>query len=364
MGAMAAHRNPEGTGRSAFVPAFAQKYEMSRLALWKQGKVLPSQKSFAFSVFPDPPWKESSAKAILSSCKHGEHDFPASQLALLLKAIDPDGALECIPFSAWLGELSAFRDAMVAHGLIDAHDCEPRALSERLCEIRDTSELLLVLREFPRTCDTNNIFGAALQRMSAQAKGRFEEHLHRLINDSWQVKRHTTAVRLAAAILARMATRSITHYSLRPLLESNRIWLDPGLVRLVEPLCFLGVHHGDDDLFVRNIISIIEDKERRAVEYRVQVSYYGTPLEAAEAINSHLRTRSSFVGAHDVGRAISLYPELLRDPNTLDLAGCLKGGTLMSLKEVGVGTALLRQAEKLMPSRLHFLAEKPQLAGP
>jgi hypothetical protein len=285
---------------------------------------------------------------MLSYFIRGRRSFPARYLDRLLQTIDPQGFLRPISTAEWLGSLQRFKAALISYRLLRPQDCDARPLSERLLEIRDTADLVTLLQEFPRSFETNNEFGLAVRLLSAPERLKFERRLHRLILESWDSTKRRRSVELASAILARMADRSMTHDGFSKLLKSESAWGDPTLVRIVEPLCFVGIHHGDMDAFVKNITLAIDDPVRRQIEHGIQVDYYGGVVPAAWNINSHLRTRDPHIGAHDVGRAISVYPKLLNDPHTLDLAVSLKDGILRSLKELGVGTSLRRRTESLM----------------
>jgi hypothetical protein len=131
-------------------------------------------------------------------------------------------------------------------------------------------------------------------------------------------------------------------------MQEDFVWHDPEMVRIVEPLCYVGVHHGDVDMFIKNVELMIDSPLRREVEHDVQTSYYGSVLSAAWHIDVHLQRRARHIGAHDVGRAISVYRDLVTDPDRWDLAQSIKDGVIKSLKELGVRRPLRERADALM----------------
>jgi hypothetical protein len=330
------------------VPEFSDKLKLAIVAIRRDGQAIASQKTYAIKIFPRAK-ASGSADAMFSACKHGKKNFPADRLEVLISVIDPGRILKRVRIEEWMGPARAFKEAMLREGLIDTSDCEPETpLSDRLCAINDSEALMRILKASPRTYDTANNFEAALSRMVERERLRFEERLHEVTTTYWQSQAHRHTVGRASALLARMATCTLTHYGLKKVVEKQLACSDPQLALIYEPLCFVSIHHDEVGPFIKNVELMIEDGSRRHVEHEVQTAYYGGVAAAAWHILKHLKQRAAHVGAHDVGRTISVYPYLAKDRNRRDVAMALKEGTLGSLKELGIRSALRRKAERLM----------------
>jgi hypothetical protein len=257
-------------------------------------------------------------------------------LKLLLSCIDPDDILNAIATDVWLAPLRTFQDALKSASLIDESDCHTGRLSDRLGAVENTNELVELLGRFRSTHEVVNLFEKGLSRMSAERRGRFEEVLHKFIVEERRKNRRRRSIHLAGDILARMATCKLSKHSFK-LLEQDIDASDPKEVGIIDPLCYVNMAHGREEPFVAHVKRLIDDASWREGDLIVAAPYYEGVRNLAWHIDRHLRTRPTHLLAHDVGRAIAVYPQLIQQAHMLDLAESIKEEAIKSVKELGLG---------------------------
>ena len=336
------------------VPEFDIRWQLVVRALKKQ-HAIPLQKELAASVFPDAP---RSRETKLSYCVTGARPFSSERLGVLLAAIDRRNLLRCVA-GLWLAPLDQFKEALLAGKLLDAAelldalDCEVVPLSQRLAALPDTNTSTAVfqlLKGVRRNSDSMNGFEAAVFQLSSAHQERFEGQLHRFIVESWESKPHRHVVSIAAQILARMTSRGLTHAALDKPIARKIVASPVSVLATGRALCHLAMRHGECDLFIEDIRALIGDPARRHEDHQEQLSFHGGLKEAAWKINEHF-VRPGDLKVLDVGRGISVYPLLVQQPGTRDLAMLIKDKMIIAVRELSIGAPLVREVEALMTAR-------------
>ena len=284
---------------------------------------------------------------MLSLCIKGEREFPASRLRVLLARIDPANVLQAVGLDAWLAALRAFEEAFISAHLIDGSERESGRLSDKLCALKGTDDFAEVVKKFRRTHEAVNQFEKAFLRISPELRSRFEETLHKFITQERRKNARTGSADLAGDILARMVTCKVSNYGY-PLIGRPIRNLNPKEVGSVEALCYFEMAHGREEPFVDHVKRMIDDVDWRREDLKVRVPYYRGFRNIAWQIDRHLRTRPSYLHAHDVGRAIVIYSALIQEADMLDLAETIREEIMRSIGELGLGPVWRRKVESLL----------------
>lgn len=327
-----------------YVPDFGAKFRLARLAVG-ESEDDELQKTYAIKVFPT--YKRSAA-AQLSACIGGTAHFPAERLGVLLEKIDRRGVLKGISMATWLGSLAQFRSTLISSGLLDPSACAVTSLDHRLMAVSSAAQLFQLIKEFRRTHEVVNEFGKAISSLPKSEVPRLERFLHQLITEQWRATTNIQSIGLAAEILARMANQKLSQYGLECPIEQEINTLDAFRVAVVDPLCYLGMRHGQEACFAQNIRRMIEDPRWRAHDLAVHKVYYGGLERTGWHLDRHFAIRPPAMRAHDIGKVIAVYPELFKRPDTAILAESLKDEALNYAKQLGLDRPLRTKLENLL----------------
>jgi hypothetical protein len=338
-----------------YVPDFSEKFKLAKLALVRSGQPLELQKSYAWLVFPH--LNDGSALSQLSSCITGKRPFPVDRLETLLVNFDRRGVLKGVTTSIWLGSLASFTGTLLSLGLIDKAGCEFKRLAEKLADVESTNDAITLLENYAHTFETSNEFELSLQLLSADDKRKVAVFFCQVIEGSWGADgRRLRSAMVAGAILARIWP------SLARLREMSRLsdWLEakvdelpPSAAPLTDAVCYFSALNGRHGAFKRNIERVIGDPGWRGHDYQRQLRYHHGYSILAEHIGFHLISRKAYphILCNDVGRVISVYPELAKRRAFADLCLFLKEQTIKSLAHADIKRSVRRGVEDIIERR-------------
>ena len=292
-----------------------------------------------------------SARSSLDNRLYGRHttSLTEAQLLILLQVLDPQGRLNDIPIDRWFDSLDAFKSAFVDEGLLLPSEVQLRRLSDRLSSIECVEDLSVILKGIRGTFENMNKIEVAIRRMGPDLRLRLETLLYESFATFCKSTPDQAVALTATSILARMTTCGLTQGELPDLTRYGvKVDADLRLSRVAGPLVLVQAYRGDLALYEETINRTIEDPAYRGEDHAFQLQYYCSYETATGAVVRHSVTRPGHIAAHDVGRVIALFPDLLKDPNSLDLAEEMRDRMLRSIKELGVKRSLRDKASDLM----------------
>ena len=337
------------------VPNFPEKFKIIERALERAGKKL-LHKWIAAAVFPGA--KKESAESMWSNCRNGRRNLADDKLGPLVSIINEEtgGLLKDIPPHVFIKSTRHVEQTFANADLIDAPLPEPKPLSEMLANIRSANDVLTLLRSYPHTYETSNEFDVSFHLLSENTRRRVASLFCQAVEESLETRGRLRSGMVAGATLARIWP------SLARLPEINRLsdWLETRIgeltcrfVPVADAVCYIGALHGRQGAFTKNIERVIEDPHWRRIDLYEQLRYHHGYETLARHIAVHLRYRMAHpqILCNDVGRVISIYPELIKHREFADLAAVLKEETIKSLAYADIKRSLRGRVEDIMEQR-------------
>ena len=126
--------------------------------------------------------------------------------------------------------------------------------------------------------------------------------------------------------------------------------LPPSFAPLTDAVCYVGALSGRDGAFKKNIERVIRDPYWRARDYERQLTYHRGYKILSEHIAFHFVTRAAHphILCNDVGRVISVYPELVSRGGFGDVCALLKQETMKSLMQADLKGAVRGRVEDMI----------------
>ena len=222
-------------------------------------------------------------------------------------------------------------------------------LADQVMDIENWKDWVPILCPLKRSFVTVNEFNRILMCCEPPDRQRILQALLRLIDTTWGANRDM--VDLGAAILTRFSSdidKSRVLVRLSDRVEEIVGDIDARMVHTLESLSYVFMAKEIEGPFVGNFKRFVMDTIYRSLDNDEGSSYYGSFPSSIDALFRHLRDRPEPMHVHDIGRAISLMPNMADNPKYTKLMPFVQKQMLASLGEFKVSGDIKREARKLL----------------